>query len=237
MIDHRAGMKTSTASTQMRRGAPVANGNVLPFPYDRTVGHGFASAKTGREIAGIAPLDVDLACMLEAEPCILTYDSVGNGLFEASVLGDPVLLAIVPTHGGADEMAIRNVSDRTGLPILRVPERVLRTRPYVDNARLIARSGGYYPSAFARIAILDALLASGDRAPLGDLCACADGVDDPIAAVLSLVPAGVLSIDMSKPIDANSEVVRIANADIDPDAADDERPATLLDVLAMPAVA
>lgn len=205
--------------------------NMIEFPLNRTSGWGFNSAKTGRMVAGIPPLDIDLACMLEAEPCITTYDMVDEGLFEASVLGDPVLLAVMPTYGERNDAAVAAVADRTGLSVISVPERVLRARPYIDNARLVARAGETPPSAFVRVAILNALDAEGGSAPLGDLCALASRSADPVAAVLSLVTAGIVTVDMARPIDADSEIVRVGNPDIGPDEEGSRSP-TLLDLLA-----
>ena len=189
--------------------APVSHGRT---PTSTSTPPVYRSAKNG----GLAfrPADdlvVLLMNQLEADHRVHRYDLIGGCECEATTTCGRIRFIPLP-HGGfgrqdAFDAKFAAKTER-GDRVLLVAEARLRARPLMQNAALIASSGAVCPTPLDRVRLLDQLKAEGGCSTLGDLAACARNSGDPVRAVLSLVAAGLLWIELDRPIDADSLMAR-----------------------------
>lgn len=179
------------------------------FPVGSTGCRGIASVKTGQfHSADGGPAHLELLVLLEAEPAVVSYASLPDGMLDVRYWGGRVLVGILPAPGPNRSRAEASKRDheRKGRRVVLVPEERLLRRPFRDNRRLIAAASTAALEPGERLRVLEAVDETGSAA-LGDLVRLV-GTRGAAAGILALVGNGTLRIDLRKPIDAVSIVRR-----------------------------
>ncbi|MDX3808731.1 hypothetical protein ACXIUS_05130 [Bosea thiooxidans] len=123
-------------------------------------------------------------------------------------LSDRILTVAAIPEGTADAATFRrSFHNQPELRhLLLVSERYLRRRPHIDGAMLIAESAGAFVSPLARVLISDHLSECGGSSDLGDCAAYMYEARDPVQAVFALAAAKTITVDISRPITAQTRV-------------------------------
>lgn len=169
---------------------------------------------------GHAPALADALCMLlAADPAVLVHGPdgmvtamlpalglAGRGVavVRARTQARDVTLVAVPyllwPYPWVEEqrvplLELKRLAGCSGRRVVLLPEARVRREPRATNARLVAQAAGTDVPPRDRLTILGALVDEPGIA-LGDLAALASGAGDPVAAVLALVAAGLLHLDL-----------------------------------------
>jgi hypothetical protein len=166
----------------------------------------FRSAKNNALLTGTTQ-QMSLFFLLETEPGVQGYEPLEDGSVEVRNWHGICLCAVLPSRGVGRENALRLKRDaaRRGRRLVLMPEKRLGRWPQRDCREIVAEAGHADLTASERVRIMEALLEAGGSAPLGDLARLVRS-DDPIASILSLVSRCVVSVDMSKPLNAETQV-------------------------------
>lgn len=110
--------------------------------------------------------------------------------------------------------ALRNLRDRRqrlGFPLRLLREATVDREPRLSNARLIHESAGFHPSRPATERLMRHLSIAGGCDSLRSCLVPLRGAVDPACAVLALVGANRLAVDLDLPIGPGSVVRRLPN--------------------------
>lgn len=108
--------------------------------------------------------------------------------------------------GHKDLLALKRAAGTLGRRVVLVPDAALEREPRAANAMLIAGCAGSPVSPSDRLGLMGALLEAGGSMPLADAADIMLRSDDPVAAILSLVAARVVGLDLREPIGPVSTV-------------------------------
>ena len=162
------------------------------------------------DLALTAPTNLHLALfrLLECEPCVQAYEPLADGAVDVRYWGGRLLAAVLPSKGQGyfEAMALKRRYEAEGRRLILAPERRLARWPHRETCRIISECGGTTLAPTDRLVVLEALTEKGGDAHLGDLACLLPRHEDPVSGVLSLVLAGVLRVDLSRPITALSKV-------------------------------
>ena len=168
----------------------------------------FDSAKNDCAMSAAGRLQLALLRFLEAEPCVQAFEVLPDGTVDMRYWGGRVILAALPAAGPerVEAFALRRRHAKAGRRLLLVPERRLTAWPRRETCRIVAESGHAPLAATERLIVLEAIEDAGGEACLGDLACLLPQREDPVASILSLVPAGILRIDLDRPVSATLPV-------------------------------
>ncbi len=168
----------------------------------------FDSAKNDRTMLATGRLQLSLLRFLEAEPCVQAFETLPDGAVDMRYWGGRVIVAALPSGGleRSAAFALRRRYAASGRRLVLIAERRLAAWPRRETCRLVAESGHAPISATERLIVLEAVEDAGGESCLGDLACLLPQRDDPVASILSLVPAGVLRIELDRPVSATSRI-------------------------------
>lgn len=170
----------------------------------------------------VAPIAGRLDAVLTVIPVVAAFgpDPAAEGIERLFGLGDTglvirrvrlvdgrcVTVAAVPSRVRSDVLAFKRAVEACGRRVILVPEGALDREPLGTNSLLIAGCAGARVSPSDRLALVTALLEAGGSLSLADAAEIMVRSDDPVAAVLALVPARVVLLDLAVPVGPDSTV-------------------------------
>lgn len=102
-------------------------------------------------------------------------------------------------------LALKQTATFAGRRVVLVPAGRIRRAAFLSNCALVASSASTAVTATLRMSIIDQLI-SDPASTLRDCAVSIAGHDDPVGAILSLVSAGFLKIDLQKRIGPDTQI-------------------------------